>query len=57
MMLLLAIIEVFVMLKAENGDGPHLPTGNKIFPVLIVLKYRRLFNPSNHHMMKSPWSI
>ena len=56
-MVLLATIEVFGTLEAENGDGPDLPTGNKIFPVLIILKYRRLFNPSNHHMMKSSWSI
>ena len=26
MMVLLAAIEVFGMLEAENGDGPHLPT-------------------------------
>jgi hypothetical protein len=27
MMALLAAIEVFDMLEAENGDGPYLPTG------------------------------
>jgi hypothetical protein len=26
MMVLLATIEVFGMLEAENGEGPHLPT-------------------------------